>query len=80
MLTVIAQIARWRGEVLEGDGDLRNIAPYVHKLSVAGMSGDSDESDHIGGHRRYVVHKLNWRSDEVISVLRVLDSLALVSR
>ncbi len=41
------------------------------------MSGD--ESDHSGGHRRYVVRKLNWRSDEVTDVLRVLDALALVS-
>jgi hypothetical protein len=41
------------------------------------MSGD--ESDHSGGHRRYVVRKLNWRSDDVTAVLRVLDALALVS-
>jgi hypothetical protein len=41
------------------------------------MSGD--ESDHSGGHRRYVVQKLNWRSDEVTAVLRVLDALALVA-
>jgi hypothetical protein len=41
------------------------------------MSGD--ESDHSGGRRRYVVRKLNWRSDEVTNVLRVLDALALVS-
>jgi hypothetical protein len=40
------------------------------------MSGD--ESDHSRGHRRYVVRKLNWRSDEVTGVLRVLDALALV--
>lgn len=41
------------------------------------MSGD--ESDHSGGHRRYVVWKPNWRSDEVTLVLRMLDALALVS-
>jgi hypothetical protein len=41
------------------------------------MSGD--ESDHSGGHRCYVVRKLNWRSDEVTGVLRVLDALALIS-
>lgn len=41
------------------------------------MSGD--ESDHFGGHRRYVVSKLNWRSDEVTEVLRALDALVLVS-
>jgi hypothetical protein len=41
------------------------------------MSGD--ESDHGGGHWRYVIRKLNWRSDEVTNVLRVLDALALVS-
>jgi hypothetical protein len=40
------------------------------------MSGD--ESDHSCGHRRYVVRKINWRSDEVTNVLRVLDALALV--
>lgn len=41
------------------------------------MSGD--ESDHAGGHPRYVIRKLNWRSDEVTNVLRVLDALVLVS-
>jgi hypothetical protein len=41
------------------------------------MSGD--ESDHLDGHRRYVVKKLNWRSDAATQVLRVLDALALVT-
>jgi hypothetical protein len=41
------------------------------------MSGD--ESDHSGGHRRYVVRKLRWRSEAITSVLRVLDALALVT-
>lgn len=76
-MTVIIQIARRRGEVLEGYGDLKDVAPYLNKLGVDGMSGD--ESDHMGGHRRYVVRKLNWRSDEVTNALRVLDALALVS-
>lgn len=41
------------------------------------MSGD--ESDHSGGRRRYVVRKLQWRSNDVTNTLRVLDALALVS-
>jgi hypothetical protein len=52
------------------------MAAHLNKLGVDGMSGD--ESDHASGHRRYVVCKLNWRSNEITSVLRVLDALALV--
>ncbi|KAI9434625.1 hypothetical protein H4582DRAFT_1818480 [Lactarius indigo] len=70
-------IARRRGEVLDGYGDLQYIARHLNKLGVDGMSGD--ESDHSGGRRRYVVQKLNWRSDDVTAALRVLDALALVS-
>ena len=73
----IIQIARRRGEVLEAFEELRDIRPHLNKLEVDGMSGD--ESDHAGGHRRYVIRKLNWRSDEVTNILRVLDALALVS-
>ena len=49
----------------------------MNKLGVDGMSGD--ESDHVDGHRRYVVRKLKWRSGDVTAALRVLDALALVS-
>jgi hypothetical protein len=52
------------------------MAPHLNKLGADGMSGD--ESDHASGHRRYVVRKLNWRSNEITNVLRVLDALALV--
>ncbi|KAH9031995.1 hypothetical protein EDB85DRAFT_1865382 [Lactarius pseudohatsudake] len=70
-------LARRRGEVLEAYEELQEIAPHLNKLRVDGMSGD--ESDHSGGHRRYVVRKLDWRSDEVTFTLRSLDALALVS-
>jgi len=38
-----------------------------------------DESDHSGSHQHYIVRKLNWQSDEVTAMLRILDALALVS-
>ncbi|KAH9168267.1 hypothetical protein EDB89DRAFT_1855711 [Lactarius sanguifluus] len=70
-------IAQRRGQVLAAYEELRDIACHLDKLGAEGMSGD--ESDHTGGHRRYVVRKLNWRSDEVTRVLRILDALVLVS-
>ncbi|KAI0291477.1 hypothetical protein BC826DRAFT_955745 [Russula brevipes] len=70
-------LAQRRGEVLAAYEELRAIAPHLNMLGVDGMSGD--ESDHSGGHRRYVIRKISWRSDEVTSVLRVLDALALVA-
>ncbi|KAI9437097.1 hypothetical protein BJY52DRAFT_1130163 [Lactarius psammicola] len=70
-------IAQRRGQVLAAYEELQGIARHLNKLGAEGMSGD--ESDHSGGHRRYVVCKLNWRSDEVTHVLRVLDALVLVS-
>lgn len=73
----IAQIAQRRGQVLAAYGELRDIAGHLNKLGAEGMSGD--ESDHLNGHRRYVIRKLNWRSDEVTHMLRALDALVLVS-
>ncbi|KAI9434925.1 hypothetical protein BJY52DRAFT_1231015 [Lactarius psammicola] len=70
-------IAWRRGEVLDGYGELQFIACHLSKLEVDGMSGD--ESVHSGGHWRYIVWKLNWRSDDITAVLRVLDALALIS-
>ncbi len=74
---VIAQIAQRRGHVLSAYEELQDIACHLDKLGAEGMSGD--ESDHADGRRRYVVRKLNWRSDEVTKVMRVLDALVLVS-
>ena len=71
------QIAQRRGQVLAAYEELQGIAGHLNKLGAEGMSGD--ESDHLDGHRRYVVSKLNWRSDEVTEVLRALDALVLVS-
>ncbi|KAH8996075.1 hypothetical protein EDB86DRAFT_2804277, partial [Lactarius hatsudake] len=76
-LNVVAQIAQRRGQVLATYEELRDIACHLDKLGAEGMSGD--ESDHTGGHQRYVVCKLNWRSDEVTRVLCILDTLVLVS-
>ncbi|KAI9449594.1 hypothetical protein BJY52DRAFT_1227678 [Lactarius psammicola] len=70
-------IAWRRGEVLDGYGELQFIACHLSKLGVDGMSGD--ESVHSGGHWHYIVWKLNWRSDNITAVLRVLDALALIS-
>ncbi|KAH9011137.1 hypothetical protein EDB85DRAFT_1878979, partial [Lactarius pseudohatsudake] len=66
-----------RGQVLAAYEELQDIACHLDKLGAEGMSGD--ELDHSGGYRRYVVRKLNWRSDEVTRVLQILDALVLVS-
>jgi len=72
----IIQITQRHGEVLEAFEELQDLRPHLNKLEVDGMS--RDKSDHAGGHQCLVIRKLNWRSEEVTNILRVLDALALV--